>query len=1265
MPKKHHIFSIIFLIGFTLGLTNGFADEDAFPWERVTFPTPQGDAYIQGTPEFQRALEAIIGTDDIEKMRDLDPDSQDYQLGRKVGMIAVPTRNDPDRAHICTGFLVGPNLFMTNHHCIHDHIGLLPLARARIFMDYYQSRDVDPTYGGATAGVSAVLRAEYFKDYALLRLDKSIGNTYGWLTLDTTTAVDSSQSVKLISHNRGRSKEIVRKNSEIVDVPAGHPLQSEPYVFVYLADSEPGSSGSPVFLRDGTGVIGINHSGWYQNHVPTFNAGSLMSYIVPEIQQWLPGGTAPPTPPKPSTKLMYWTDLNNHKIWRADLDGTEVQALVRTPDPFGLAADATRGKLYWIEGGTNKIRRANLDGTNAEDLVTAGLRSPTGLALDVASGKIYWTDAGVIDVPTNAGTGKIQRANLNGTNIQTLVTGLPYPLYIALDVAGGKMYWTDHDLTSGDGKIQRANLNGTNIQDLFTGSFSTDGIALDTTARKMYWTNSDYKKIQRANLNGTNVEEFAITSRPIDIALDVAAGRIYWITGSTGRIWSMNFDGSDRSRLVNAGSGFFWDIALYLPGQQAPRPRPPTQPPTFRLGAVADQTFTVGEAVDLTLPTATGGTSPYTYTLSPIPVGLRFDTATRVLSGTPTTATRATQTTYIATDANRRTASQTFRITVTGPPATEIVFIPPEIADQTFIVGEAVDLTLPTATGGTSPYTYSLSPLPAGLRFDTTTRVLSGTPTTATTATQTTYTATDTASVSASLTFTVTVRAKPTFNPSEITDQTFIVGEPVNLTLPTATGGTPPYTYTLLPIPAGLRFDTTTRVLSGTPITATNATPATYTATDTANVSASLTFTITVRVKPTFNPSEIADQTFITGEPVNLTLPTANGSISPYTYSLAPLPAGLRFDTATRVLSGTPTTAISATQTTYTVTDAAGVSASLTFTITVRAKPTFNPSEIADQTFIVGEPVNLTLPTASGSTSPYTYTLAPLPEGLSFSATERELSGTPTTAETITATYTATDAADVSASLTFTMDVVLDVDVNDDGQTTVIDLAIVALFYGTQVPADIRLPADVNADGMVDILDLTAVAQGIDTTRGNPISVKAVELAVLMAAAQAAELDTAAGAPRRIGSPGTAAFLSVRSATKNVADALATARTDGRLQKGVVLLEKLLTLLTEMSTIPETTALLPNYPNPFNPETWIPYHLAKATDVTLTIHDIHGRVVRILDFGHQQEGIYQSRGRAAYWDGKNELGEKVASGVYFYTLTAGDFTATRKLLIAK
>ena len=104
---------------------------------------------------------------------------------------------------------------------------------------------------------------------------------------------------------------------------------------------------------------------------------------------------------------------------------------------------------------------------------------------------------------------------------------------------------------------------------------------------------------------------------------------------------------------------------------------------------------------------------------------------------------------------------------------------------------------------------------------------------------------------------------------------------------------------------------------------------------------------------------------------------------------------------------------------------------------------------------------------------------------------------------------------------------------------------------------------------------------------------------------------------------------------------------------------------SEAWQMPEETSLLPNYPNPFNPETWIPYQLSEPADVKLTIYDIQGRVARDLDLGHQRAGMYHNRSRSAYWDGRNAVGEPVASGIYFYTLTAGEFSATRKLLIRK
>ena len=114
-------------------------------------------------------------------------------------------------------------------------------------------------------------------------------------------------------------------------------------------------------------------------------------------------------------------------------------------------------------------------------------------------------------------------------------------------------------------------------------------------------------------------------------------------------------------------------------------------------------------------------------------------------------------------------------------------------------------------------------------------------------------------------------------------------------------------------------------------------------------------------------------------------------------------------------------------------------------------------------------------------------------------------------------------------------------------------------------------------------------------------------------------------------------------------------------RQGIANLQNLLASLI----VPQETALLANYPNPFNPETWIPYQLATPAEVTLTIYDMSGGTVRRLEVGLQAAGSYQSRSRALYWDGRNGRGELVASGLYFYMLKAGDFTATRKMLVRK
>jgi hypothetical protein len=102
-----------------------------------------------------------------------------------------------------------------------------------------------------------------------------------------------------------------------------------------------------------------------------------------------------------------------------------------------------------------------------------------------------------------------------------------------------------------------------------------------------------------------------------------------------------------------------------------------------------------------------------------------------------------------------------------------------------------------------------------------------------------------------------------------------------------------------------------------------------------------------------------------------------------------------------------------------------------------------------------------------------------------------------------------------------------------------------------------------------------------------------------------------------------------------------------------------------ITILPSRSMLLQNYPNPFNPATWIPYLLAEPSDVTVKIYSETGQLVRTLSLGYRSAGVYTSPNRAAYWDGKDEDGESVASGIYFYCLKAGKFTATRKMVIVK
>ena len=199
---------------------------------------------------------------------------------------------------------------------------------------------------------------------------------------------------------------------------------------------------------------------------------------------------------------------------------------------------------------------------------------------------------------------------------------------------------------------------------------------------------------------------------------------------------------------------------------------------------------------------------------------------------------------------------------------------------------------------------------------------------------------------------------------------------------------------------------------------------------------------------------------------------------------------------------------------------------------------------------------------------------------------------------------------------------------------------------------------DINGDGEVNVTDLLIVAQKMggydDTADLNGDERVTVEDFVIVASHLGESITSEA--------PSIVTKISVPNETIQEWIDMAHAANDGSLafQRGISNLEHLLKAMR-----PAVTALLPNYPNPFNPDTWIPYHLSHAADVTLTIYNTTGVLIRQLDLGHQPAGYYTDRTQAAYWNGQNQFGEQVASGVYFYQLQAGDFSATRKLVILK
>ena len=1252
MFRKFHFFLFILLFSSIFCFANTFADgnddpaETIIPDEGFKFPVPKGPTDIPDLLEAQIGPEAIIGSPDFEKMRDLPINSRDYQLGRKVGWIAIPARNAPGYFWICTGFLVGPDLFMTNHHCLHDNAGLLPMAGTRIYMDYYQERAVDPTRGGITARVSAVVKMDEDLDYALLRLDRPIGNAYGWLELDTTIDPDDrSQSVKMISHPDGRSKEIVRRNSQVIPLTPDSRAQY-PYILAYLADSEKGSSGSPVFLRDGTGVIAIHHSG-----ASRANFGSLMSHIVPEIQQYLPGNPGVPSDPvvppsNPTTPespdLVVETPLVSSDYLFPG-DSFTLSATVRNQGT--AAAPATTLRFYQsldtaitisnTEIGTADVAALNPDGTaeisitlnapitlgthhygacvdtvnneadsnnNCSPPVTLTVSDPESPDLVVetplvSNDYLFPGDSFTLSATVrNQGTAAAPATTLRFyQSLDTTITTSDTEIGTA-DVAALNPDGTDEisitlnaPMTLGTHHYYGACVDTVNNEDDSDNNCSPPVTLTvsDTLPVYMYWTDADTDTIRRAHHDGSNIKDIVRTGlrTPTGIALDLTARKIYWTDPGTDKIQRANLDGSNIEDIVTTGLRTPTGIALDLTARKIYW----TDPGTDKIqranldGSNIEDIVTTG----LRIPTGIALDLPWgkVYWIDADTDKIqRANLDGSNIEDIVTTGLRTL--TSIALDlVNGKvywTDAGTDKIQRANLDGSNIEDI--VTAGLSTPTGIAVDPDGKVYWIDAGTDKIQRANLDGSNIEDLVTTGLS-TPTG------------------------IALSIPQTTGPSTFPD--LVVGAPqaskVNLQ-------------------PGESFSLQVSVRNQGAVTASATTLRFYQSADS---------TITPSdVEVGTSPVSVLAPNGFQKPSLSLTAPTSPGT---YYYGACVDPAGNERQTDNNC--------------------------STVVTLTIPTTLTFRSSAIADQTFVEGTAIApFYLPLATGGTVPYTYSLSPIPAGLSFTSAERLLSGTPTTAATTSVTYTVTDANDTSAALKFTIEVTEagpgPLDVNGDGHVDVLDLVRVAFLYGTRGAG---LPEDVNTDGVVDLSDLTAVAQGIDAAGGgiNGLTLIELQAALLAVIEQVGAIEGLGEAPMR-STHVRVSYIAYDNVAAALNDVKHFAIGDTR-----AVLSAFLQLLSEIVAIPETTALLPNYPNPFNPETWIPYHLAEDADVTLHIYAVNGTLVRTLALGHHAAGAYQSQSRAAYWDGKNTFGEPVASGVYFYTFTADDFTATRKMLIRK
>jgi hypothetical protein len=675
--------------------------------------------------------------------------------------------------------------------------------------------------------------------------------------------------------------------------------------------------------------------------------------------------------------FIYYTGTGITTLSSTEIGGNPTSYAVSPALPTGLSINPSTGDISGtpttITGAaTYTITATYAGGVTASTTINITVNPPAPIISYAPSTNVYILNTAITTLtPANSGGAAVS---------YSISTALPAGL--SFNTATGVISGTPTVLSSVTTyTITATNAGGTGNTTVTLTVNPLPPVISYTPSTNVYVLTVGIAALTPANTGGAVVTYSISPSLPLGLSFNTSTGVIsgtpLLISGSTTYTITATNAGGSGNTTVNLEVDALPPVIIYAP---------------------ATNIYLVGSVITPLSPTKLSGT-PTSYSISTaLPAGLSFNTATGVISGTPTALSGVTTYTITASNAGG-SSSTTVTLSCVNPPAPIISYTP---STNVYIINTAIATLTPANTGGAAT-SYSISTaLPAGLSFNTATGVISGTPTVLSTVNTYNITATN-AGGSGSTTVTLTVNPPApviTYTPST---NIYPIGTAITSLTPANTGGAAASYSISTALPAGLVFNTSTGVISGTPTAVITATVYTITAT---NVTGSGSTTVTLTVNPlppviTYTPS--TNIYTVNTAIASLTPTNTGGAATSYSISTA-LPAGLTLNTVTGVISGTPT-ALSAI-TTYTITATnAGGSGGTTVTLTVNPAPPVISYTPSTNVYTVGTTIASLVPANTGGAST-SYIIGPsLPPGLSFSNTTGVISGTPLGVSAVT-TYT-------------------------------------------------------------------------------------------------------------------------------------------------------------------------------------------------------------------------------------------------------------------